>query len=400
MVNQLSIRFFLRKDQPSEKGNIPVYVRVILGREKFEFSTKHYVETLKDWDDQTQRFKKRHPINEVLSEIEMKVREGYQYLKYSGKPLTALALRNHLKGDKNVRVRLLDYVDEHYRERVLPNQEYADATKKSYLSTINHLKAFLHYRKKNSIKLAEVEICFIKDFDLYLQNRSIIDKKALNKNSANKYHVNFKAMLYHAINQNLLEKNPYREFKIKSEPGRLTYLTDAELERLEKHKLGGNRSLLRVRDIFIFSVYTGLRFSDAIHLKAEHIVYEKGSIWISYTQQKTSNPNRIPMLKKALAIYHKYEAERKVTGFVLPQISNQKQNAYLKVIADMVGITKSLTHHVARHTAATTIFLQNGIPLEETGKFLGHRTIKTTQIYAKVTNMMLRNAANKLNKLL
>ncbi len=106
------------------------------------------------------------------------------------------------------------------------------------------------------------------------------------------------------------------------------------------------------------------------------------------------------MLKRAIEIYNKYKAERLVTGFVLPRLSNQKLNAYLKVVAELAGIKKHLSHHVARHTAATTIFMQNGISLETTGKLLGHRSIKSTQIYAKVTNLMLQEAAIKLNKIL
>ena len=106
------------------------------------------------------------------------------------------------------------------------------------------------------------------------------------------------------------------------------------------------------------------------------------------------------MLKKALELYNKYEEERKITGYVLPRLSQQKLNLYLKTIANLVGIKKQLSHHVARHTAATTIFMQNGISLESTGKMLGHRSIKSTQIYAKVTNIMLKEAAQKLDQLL
>lgn len=106
------------------------------------------------------------------------------------------------------------------------------------------------------------------------------------------------------------------------------------------------------------------------------------------------------MLKKALELYYKYEEERQITGYILPRLSHPKLNTYLKVIASLVGIKKPLSHHVARHTAATTIFLQNGISLETTGKLLGHKSIKSTQIYAKVTNVMLKEAAQKLNKIL
>lgn len=329
MIKKATILFFLNENKARSTGEIPIYARVILDREKFELSTKEFISDTKDWDAGAQRFKKRHPTNQVLSELETRIQDAYQFLKFNDKPLTALALRTQLKGEKSLRIKLFDFLDEHYHNKVECNPSYTQSTKQTYNTTINHLKAFLEYSKRNTIRLTEVDANFIRQFDSYLQNRSIISKKALNKNSANKYHVNFKSMLFHALNSNLIEKNPYREFKFKSEPGRLTYLTDSELDRLHKHNLGGNQSLIRVRDIFIFSVYTGLRFSDAIALKEENIIKENTGIWICYTQQKTSNPNRIPMLKKALEIYKKYNQHRKLTGFVLPSISNQKQNAYL-----------------------------------------------------------------------
>ncbi len=209
-----------------------------------------------------------------------------------------------------------------------------------------------------------------------------------------------KAMFYKAVDKNLLDKNPYKDFKFKSEPGRLTYLTSNELKKLEEHDLCENESLERVRDIFLFSVYTGLRHSDAVNLKNDNIELEGKRNWIVYKQQKTGEHNKIPMLNKALDLYTKYEEERKITGYILPRLSHQKLNAYLKTIANLVGIKKPLSHHVARHTAATTIFMQNGISLETTGKLLGHRSIKSTQIYAKVTNMMLKEAAHELDKLI
>ena len=106
------------------------------------------------------------------------------------------------------------------------------------------------------------------------------------------------------------------------------------------------------------------------------------------------------MLQKALELYNKYEEERKITGYILPRLSHQKLNTYLKTIASLVGIKKQLSHHVARHTAATTIFMQNGISLETTGKLLGHKSIKSTQIYAKVTNLMLKEAAQQIDRLI
>ena len=106
----------------------------------------------------------------------------------------------------------------------------------------------------------------------------------------------------------------------------------------------------------------------------------------------------IPLLKPAIDIINKYDKEeRAITGKVLPKISNQKLNAYLKVIADLTGIKKELTHHVARHTCATTILITNGVPIEVVSKWLGHTNIKTTQVYAKITDQYLSQMAKKVD---
>lgn len=402
MVEQLTVKFFLRTDFKMEGNRIPIYVRVILNREKFDFSSKMVVSSTSEWDDITQRVKSaKSPVNKELSEIEYKVQEAYKFLKYHGRQLTIHSLRTQLRGEKTTnRPKLIDYLEDYLKDYVDNNPDYRIATKKNYHTTFNHLRNFLHQSRQQAIRVSEVDGKFIREFDYYLRNRSISEKKGVNQNSANKYHTSFKAALFKATDSKLIDKNPYSDFTFKTQQGKLTYLTVDELERLETHPLGNNASLQRVRDIFIFSVYTGLRHSDASSLRTENIETQGKEFWIVYTQQKTSELNRIPMLRKAQAIYEKYEVERKITGYILPRLSNQKLNAYLKVIADMVGIKKHLSHHVARHTAATTIFLQNGISLETTGKLLGHRSIKSTQIYAKVTNVMLKSVAEKLNRVL
>jgi site-specific recombinase XerD len=401
MVKQVTIKFFPRLDFKMEGGKIPIYVRVILDREKFEFSSKQVISKISDWDEVTQRVKiAKSPVNNVLSEIVHKVNEAYNFLKYHNRPLTALALRKQLKGEKIEKLSLLGFFEDYYQDQIKSNFEFAPATKATYYSTLVHLRKFLEETGKVKLRLTEVDTDFINDFDSYLVNRSISEKKGLRKNSANKYQVKLKTILFKAVDKKLIDKNPYTEIKFKHEPGRLTYLTTNELEKLESHDLGGNESLKRVRDIFLFSVYTGLRHSDATALTKDNVEMDGKELWIVYTQKKTNDSNRIPMLKKAAEIYNKYEDERKITGYVLPRLSHQKLNVYLKTIANLAGIKKPLSHHVARHTAATTVFMQNGISLETTGKLLGHKSIKSTQVYAKVTNMMLKEAASKLNKLL
>jgi len=113
--------------------------------------------------------------------------------------------------------------------------------------------------------------------------------------------------------------------------------------------------------------------------------------WIITKRQKTETPQRVPLLRPALEIIEKYKNHPKcvVTGRVLPILTNQKMNAYLKEIADTCGIDKKLTFHIARHTFATTVTLSNGVPLETVSKMLGHKNIKQTQHYAKIVDLKI-----------
>lgn len=219
------------------------------------------------------------------------------------------------------------------------------------------------------------------------------------RNTVNKHHSRLRTILIRAVKEGHITKNPYIDFQLKYTPSSRTFLTEEELKKITENNLGDNESLKRVRDIFIFSVYTGMRFEDAQLLTIDRIEKDKKNNYtLRIEQEKTKEPLLIPLLKPALDIIKKYEnsPERKVFKKVLPKITNQKVNSYLKVIADITGIEKNLTHHVARHTCATTILISNDVPIEAVSKWLGHTNIKTTQIYAKITNNYLQKVAEKV----
>lgn len=143
-----------------------------------------------------------------------------------------------------------------------------------------------------------------------------------------------------------------------------------------------------VRDMFLFSCYTGLAFSDTLALKQDDIVNgEDNEPWLQTHRIKNNSRVRIPLLSPALKIIEFYKDHpRTDRGYLLPKISNQKANAYLKEITEKLGLHKRLTYHCARHTFATTITLTNGVPIETVGQMLGHKNIRSTQHYARVTD--------------
>lgn len=264
--------------------------------------------------------------------------------------------------------------------------ELEKVTVEMYGYTKNHLQKFIQSTKKvDDVPIENIDYRFITDFDSFLLNPKIYKdaEKTLGRNTASKHHSRFRTILIRGIKEGLISRNPYVDFKLKKTPSKRTYLTEEELKKITDHDLGKNESLDRVRDIFIFSVYTGLRFEDAQQLTIDRIVKDKkGKYIMSIRQEKTNEELTIPVLAPAMKIVEKYSnsAERKILKMVLPKITNQKLNTYLKVIANLVGVNKALSPHVARHTCATTVLLSNDVPMEVVSKWLGHTNIKTTQI--------------------
>ena len=409
MLNSLTIRYYLNeykaKGTPEEKEKAkkyPIYLRITVDRKKAEIATNYFLQP-KEWDESLQRTKKNRQINEDLSSTEQQVHDIAKSLERANKPVTAHAIKTFLTGKDKVEAYLLESYDRHM-ERLEKAGEVEKVTVTRYKETKTHLMGFLQEKKLEDILLAHIDYKFLSDLDLYLLNQLVNhDTKKMGRNTANKHHSRVRTILIRAIREGHIIKNPYIDFKLRNTPSNRTFLTEEELKVIINHPLGENESLKRVRDIFIFSVYTGLRFEDAQQLTIDKIAQDKnGNYSLTIAQEKTSEHLSIPIFKPAVDIIHKYEDsdERKAQHRVLPRITNQKLNAYLKVIADLTGTKKNLTHHVARHTCATTILLSNEIPMEVVSKWLGHTNIKTTQIYAKITNSYMQKMAEKVEHML
>lgn len=189
-----------------------------------------------------------------------------------------------------------------------------------------------------------------------------------------------------ALKNEWLERDPFAKFKKTFTKTNRECLTEMELKTVELKEFKIER-LSFVKDLFVFSCYTGLAYIDVMQLTPGSITFGiDGDMWLFTNRQKTDTNVKIPLLPKALEIIEKYKEHPKAQAdeTLFPIISNQKLNSYLKEIADLCGITKNLTFHLARHTFATTVTLTNGVPIETVSKLLGHSSIRTTQIYAKV----------------
>lgn len=248
--------------------------------------------------------------------------------------------------------------------------EVSQVTIWGYKNVIAHLSNFIKtYRDGEDIAINQMDYSFLKSFDSFLLQQKVVGKDTTKRNTVNKDHVRHRTILNAAVWEKVITNNPYATFPLRDTPTQRKYLEEQELRMIIEHDLGGNYSLQKVRDIFIWSVYTGLRFQDAMNMEVEKVKKDRdGNYTFQFYQEKTGESVNVPLLPPAVDIFLRYDnLERQASGKVLPQMSNQKVNAYLKVIGDLVGLKTT----IARHTCATTVLLSNEIPVEVVSKWLG-----------------------------
>lgn len=238
--------------------------------------------------------------------------------------------------------------------------------------------------------MKEIKYQFIVDFENYLRTEC-----NCNANTTAKFIQFFKRIIIIARNNGWMQHDPFANYKIRIKKVDRGYLTEEELQKIKQKELTIDR-LIKVRDIFIFSCFTGLAYVDAKNLTYDNIKKGvDGNLWIITKREKTDTPVTVPLMSIPLEIIEKYR-NKQPNCKVLPLLTNQKMNSYLKEIGDLCEIEKNLTFHLARHTFASTTTLAKGVSIEAVSKMLGHTNIKTTQIYARVTENMISNEMHKL----
>ncbi|MCF0075706.1 site-specific integrase [Dyadobacter sp. CY261] len=272
--------------------------------------------------------------------------------------------------------------------------DYAYATFQRYQTSLQRTENFLKWKfKVPDVHLADLNYQFISDFEFYLKTVC-----SCGHNSTMKYLSNFKKIVLICVKNDWLHKDPFFAYRMPKIGVDRVALSAEELLTIIKKKFITERLRL-VRDIFVFSCYTGLAYVDVQKLRrSEIIIGIDGGQWLQIKRQKTESRSSIPLLPEAITILNKYENHPQCasTSRLLPVLSNQKMNAYLKEIADVCGIEKNIMFHLARHTFATTVTLSNGVPIESVSKMLGHRDLRTTQLYAKVIDSKISEGMKRL----
>ena len=406
MINSLSIIFYPKKTTSSQSTKAVIYARLTYNGKRTDFTTSRKVDVSK-WNNSSNSARgnsiEAKALKRYLDDMRTSLYEIHDRLLRENKRISASIVKDIYLGKEEKQYMLMEIFQDHNDEmEKLIGKGYTKGTLQRYNACKQHIENYLAFRwKVKDIPVEDVDHQFITGFDHYLKS-----EKDCAHNTAQKYIVNFKKIIRIAYANQWIEKDPFFHWKGNWKSSEREFLTDIELQNMVEQEFDIPRLDL-VRDTFVFCCYTGLAFADIKKLSADDIVINiSGKKWIKTKRQKTKSLSSIPILEIPEAILEKYADHPYVkTGKeVITVLTNQISNSYLKEIADVCGIKKNLTTHLARHTFATTVTLSKGVPIESVGKMLCHKSLKTTQIYAKVLDekvekdMEMLERQNKLER--
>lgn len=360
-------------------------IRVTVNGESVQFSAKLDIEP-ELWDAYRQKMigtsKVVREFNSLIDDIRTSLRNHYRDIEMHETYVTAEKVRNAFLGITIRQQTLLGTFRKHNDdEKRLLGISVSAPTYAKHDRCLRRLEEFIQTKYRlTDISLKEVSHSFIVGFEQFLR----VDK-ACNQNTTAKFMQTLRKIILIARNNGWILADPFINYKIRLKRVDRGYLTEPEIKKILKKQFACKR-LEQVRDIFIFSCFTGLAYIDVRNLTKENIRTSfDGKLWIMTHRHKTQTSVNVPLLKVPQMLLQKYEGTQP-DDRLLPVLSNQKLNSYLKEIADLCGIEKNITFHLARHTFATTMTLAKGVPIETVSKMLGHTNIVTTQIYARITN--------------
>jgi site-specific recombinase XerD len=409
MVTQskLSILIWLMRSKASKKtGFIPVYARITIDNDSDEISTGAKI-LAEHWDSRLKRAKLKSPgaeiINNTITQISVDLRRHHIVLDAQYTRVTPKMLKNVYKGlpaipDEVSKAKevmeptLIELANKHiaFVEEMVAIKKLSKGLLTIFKTTRSKILEFLRveYGGKN-IVISSMGMEFAYKFYDYLLLK---DPGKPDSNTCYKYIKKTKQFITEAKKRGLVKVNPIADFSCKYVQPDRDYLEMYELRNMYKQKFG--KRLTEVRDVYIFCCFTGFAYKDVQQLALSNIfIGLDGRRWIKKNRQKTDNKEAVPLMPLAAEIVDKYKDDPYclIHDCLLPVDSNQKYNEYLKEIANICGIKINLTTHTARHTFATTVTLENDVPLETVSKMLGHKSIKTTQIYARITQRKVSN---------
>ncbi|WP_430427022.1 site-specific integrase [Maribacter litoralis] len=392
--NTFSILFWINSSR-AKNYLTAVQARITVNGKRATISLKLKAD-IRSWDKEKQRAKgnkeKSRMLNLYLNQVYAQLVQCYQELRFKNQLITSQLIKATYLGFDNDSKTLLELIK--YHNNKISNTLAAGSIR-NFSITENYIIKFITKEKKtNNIFLKKLDYKFLCDFECFLANYwPKGHPKGMGQNTIMKHIQRLRKMVTLAYHMEWIDKDPFVRWKPVFEKREREFLSEYELQNMEFKKFELKR-LERVRDLFIFSCYTGISYIDVMNLTQNNISLGiDGGNWIFTHRQKTQTKVKIPLLPKAQNLINKYKLHPMTmdTGTLFPKITNEKLNSYLKEVAYRCGIKKNLTFHMARHTFATTITLSNDVPIETVSKLLGHTKITTTQIYARVLERKVSN---------
>jgi len=397
---QLTVSFQLKKTKKGRDGKTPIYLRITVEGKRFEVATGKRIEE-KQWGTRMQRAKGKSEsaqiINNYLVKKEDEVNKYYLKIDDGEKHITVDDFKSKFQSGRGTAFTLIQVFKENNKlVKMEIGNKYSESTYNQYVTTFNRLKAFLkkHYHITD-IELSKLDVNFMSRFDNFLRL-----EYGIGVNTIAKYLKQLKKVVHYAQRLRYLNFDPFDGYKISYKEVDRGYLTGEELKRIEEKTFRIKR-LEEVKDVFLFVCYTGLSYSDLKALTNENIFKTMNRRnCIKYERKKTSVRATVPLLSSAQAILDKYgqDPECIAYGKILPVKSNQRLNSYLAEIAELCEIDKHITMHLGRHTFATTVAFEKGVPIESVQHMLAHKNLSTTQIYSRMTDPKVMEDMNKLDE--
>lgn len=402
----LKVFFYQKSDKVDQNGESPIFARLSFNNQRISISTGKLI-SKERWAFTNNlrnalKLEKEKVIKSSLDLFQLNAEKKFNELFRIDPEVSMELLKSELGGKPKANlntkevtiIQILEKYTKHFKKKVL-SEERSSASLQKYERSKELLLNFM--QKKYELKdmpAQDISSAFVYSLEEFLKYESNFKGKiGIKNNSVVKYMKMYKTACNYAIKMDLILKNPFHVYDGKLSVKDAVFLTQQELDRIE-NKMFSVARLEKVKDIFLFSCYTGYAPVDAMDLSMDNLFKDNsGHLWIMTSRAKTAIRANVPVLPPTLKIINKYKNQQKG---LIPEISNQKMNAYLKEIADICGITKHLTWYVARHTFATTVTLGNGMRIENVSSMMGHTNIKQTQHYAKVLDANIMEDMNKL----
>lgn len=332
MNKSFSLLFYVKSSKLNADGTAPIYLRITIDGQRIEISSKRQVIPSK-WNTAAQKINgsgdHARSLNDYLKTLERQVYEAHQLMFNKKLSLTATNLKTLLLGKEEVSQSkmLIPIFEEHNSQiKALIGKEFSKGTYDRYQTSLKHTKDFLMWKYKISdIAITSIDHEFVMAYDFYLRS-----ERNCNNNSTVKYLKNFKKIVLICLANGWLDKDPFSKYKPKVKEVKRDFLNAEELATMAGKQLASDRTS-QVRDIFLFSCYTGLAYADVKKLKRSEIVIGvDGGKWISTSRQKTDTASSIPLLPQAIELMNKYKDHPQCVndGLLLPVLSNQKMNSY------------------------------------------------------------------------